>query len=163
MKLYEINQQYDTLKKYITDTDTSEDMFKEAFDQIEAAFEDKAENIVKLIKNIEGDVEAHKVEEKRISEKRKFMENHIGRLKKMLEESMVQMDKDDVKAGTFTLKIQKNPYSVEIEDESLIPEEYKTIEQVVKIDKKHIVDDYKVDQMMIPGVNVKQTESLRIK
>ena len=163
MKLYEINQQYDTLKKYITDTDTSEDMFKEAFDQIEAAFEDKAENIVKLIKNIEGDVEAHKVEEKRISEKRKFMENHIGRLKKMLEESMVQMDKDDVKAGTFTLKIQKNPYSVEIEDESLIPEEYKTIEQVVKIDKKHIVDDYKADQMMIPGVNVKQTESLRIK
>lgn len=163
MKLYEINQQYDTLKKYINDTDTSEEMFKEAFNEIEAAFEDKAENIVKLIKNIEGDVEAHKVEEKRIFDKRKFMENHVIRLKKMLEESMVQMDKNDVKAGTFTLKIQKNPYSVEIEDESLIPEAYKSIEQVIKIDKKHIVDDYKVDQMLIPGVKVQQTESLRIK
>ena len=163
MKLYEINQQYDTLKKYLNDIEADQDLFKQAFDEIDAALEDKAENIVKLIRNIEGDIETHKAEEKRISEKRRFMENHVGRLKSMLEESMKSMDKQDLKAGTFTLRIQKNPYSVEIEDESLIPDNYKTVEELVKVDKKHIIEDYKVDQMMIPGVLVKQTESLRIK
>ena len=160
MKLYEISQQYDVLKRYINDAEADEEMFQAAFNDIQGALEDKAENIVKLAKNLEGDIEAHRNEEKRLAEKRRFMENRVGRLKMMLQDAMCRMDKQSIKAGTFNLRIQKNPMSLEVIDEGLVPDEYKR--QRFEIDKKAILEAIK-EGREIAGAEARQTESLRIR
>ena len=160
MKLYEIKREYDVLTRYLEDNDLDKEAFKEAFRNIEGELTDKSENYVKFIKNLEGDVEAHKIEEKRISEKRKAMENKVARLKTSLYEVFKEMSVSHLKAGTFSLRIQANAPSVEILDERKIPEDYKSYD--VKIDKKGILDAIKAGAL-IEGAELKQTESLRIR
>lgn len=160
LKLYEIKQEYEVLTRYLDDNELDREMFKEAFKTIEGDLSEKSENYVKFIKNLEGDVEAHKIEEKRLNEKRKAMENKIARLKTSLYEVYKEMEIDHLKAGTFSLRIQNNAPSVEILDENLIPEAYKSFE--VKVDKKGILDALKAGET-IAGAELKQTESLRIR
>lgn len=65
------------------------------------------------------------------------------------------------KGQLFNLSIQKNPPSLNVEDEKLIPEEY-WIEQAPVLDKKAMLVALKAGEE-IPGVSIKQTESLRIR
>ena len=69
--------------------------------------------------------------------------------------------KTKFKGKLFSFNIQKNAPGVSILDEKLIPKEY-LIEQAPVIDKKAILNDLKNGED-IPGVEIKQTESLRIR
>src|SRR5699024_976008 len=98
------------------------------------AIEDKADGYAKVIRNIEAQAQAIKEEEKRLSNRRKSLENSIKRMKKSLEEVMIQHDKRRIKTDLFTFNIQDNPASVKVIDEDKIPKDY-LIEQAPKIDK----------------------------
>src|SRR5690606_9289213 len=101
--------------------------------------EDKLENIGKVIRNLEAEVNAYKEEEKRLADKRKSIENNIKNLKQYAEEALRVTGKRKVKAGLFTFSIQKNPPSVVINDEKLIPKQfYVPVEP--KLDKSTIRD-----------------------
>ncbi len=160
MNIYEIKREYEVLSQYLEDNDLDKESFKEAFLNIEGSLSDKCENYVKLIKNLEGDIEAHKGEEKRLSEKRKAMENKVLRLKQTIYEVLKDMKLESLKAGTFNLRIQNNAPSVDILDQEVIPEEYKSYE--VKLDKKGILEDLKLGKL-VAGAEIKQSESLRIR
>lgn len=160
MNIYEIKREYEVLTSYLEDNDLDKEIFKEAFLSIEGSLSDKCENYVKLIKNLEGDIEAHKGEEKRLNEKRKAMENKVIRLKQTIYEVLKEMKIESLKAGTFSLRIQANGPSVEIVSLDIIPEVYKSYE--MKLDKKGILEDLKLGKL-IEGAEIKQSESLRIR
>ena len=160
MKLYEIKREYEVLSQYLEDNDLDQAAFKEAFLNIEGSLSDKSENYAKLIKNIEGDIETYKGEEKRLHEKRKAMENKVLRLKTSVYEVFKEMKIESLKAGTFNLRIQTNAPSVDILDQDIIPELYKSYE--VKLDKKGILEDLKLGKL-VAGAEIKKTESLRIR
>lgn len=160
MNIYEIKREYEVLTSYLEDNDLDKEVFKEAFLSIEGSLSDKCENYVKLIKNLEGDIEAHKGEEKRLNEKRKAMENKVIRLKQTIYEVLKEMKIESLKAGTFSLRIQANGPSVEIVSLDIIPEVYKSYE--VKLDKKGILEDLKLGKL-IEGAEIRQSESLRIR
>lgn len=160
MNIYEIKREYEVLNQYLEDNDLDKEVFKEAFMSIEGSLSDKCENYVKLIKNLEGDIEAHKGEEKRLNEKRKAMENKVIRLKQTIYEVLKEMKIESLKAGTFSLRIQANGPSVEIVDLDIVPELYKSYE--MKLDKKGILEDLKLGKL-IEGAEIKQSESLRIR
>ena len=69
--------------------------------------------------------------------------------------------KTKFKAGVFNFAIQNNPPSVEIYDETLIPEQY-LVEQPAKIDKAGIKELLKQGEE-VPGAELKQTKGLRIR
>ena len=69
--------------------------------------------------------------------------------------------KNKFKGQLFSFSIQKNPPSLNVDDEKLIPEEY-WIEQAPVLDKKTLLAALKSGEE-IPGVSIKQTESLRIR
>ena len=121
----------------------------------------KAENIAKLIKTLEVDIAGFKEEEKRLSDRRKSLENRVKNLKEYLDGAMKLTSKTKFKGKLFSFNIQKNAPGVSILDEKLIPKEY-LIEQAPVIDKKAILNDLKNGED-IPGVEIKQTESLRIR
>jgi hypothetical protein len=70
------------------------------------------------------------------------------------------MEIDKIKTPLFTVSLQKNPPSVEIVNEDLIPEQFKKVTYTVA--KKDILEALKNGQV-IEGAEIKQTKSLRIR
>lgn len=160
MKLYELTQNYLNLLELLENPDVPKEVVEAALEEVEGSFDDKAENIVKLIKSIEADVKGYKEEETRLSTRRKTLENKVKGLKDYLEGSMIALDKKDIKGKIFTLAIKKNPPSVIIDDFNVLPMEYKKIEE--KEDKKKIKES--IDNgIEVPGARIEQKESLRIR
>ena len=66
------------------------------------------ESYAKVIKNLEADIDALKTEAKRLTDKRKVLENNIDRLKKAMFDSMKAVGKTKAGGQLFTVAIQKN-------------------------------------------------------
>lgn len=160
MKLYELTQNYLNLLDLLDNPEVPKEIIENALEEVEGTFEDKAENIVKLIRSVEAEVKAYKDEEDRLSTRRKTLENKVISLKGYLESSLKTIGKQEIKGKLFTLKIQKNAPSVVIDDVNTIPKKY--LEVVEKVDKKKIKEDLK-NGLEIPGVKLEATESLRIR
>lgn len=157
MNLYELSIAFQEVQNMELDPE----VMKDTLDSIEDAIENKAENIAKLIRNLESDVKAYKEEEERLKTKRQATENKVKWLKTYLEDNMKLTGKTKFKSGMFNFSIQKNPVSVNILDERIIPEEF-LIPQLPKIDKTALKDVLK-NGVEVPGVELKQTEGLRIR
>ena len=158
-KLYELATGYKNIEYHIElgeDTEELESVLNNLNDEIE----DKAENIAKLIKNYEADIEAFKTEEKRIAERRRTLENIVKRLKEYLFNNMKLTNKTKFKKGTFSFNIVKNPPSAEITNADIISSDYKVLTET--IDKKAILTDLKKGKD-VQGAILKQSESLRIR
>lgn len=157
MNLYELSQNY----LAVQEMDLDEDILRDTLDSIEETFEDKAENIAKLYRTVEAEEKAFEAEEKRFYAMKKTAANKKQFLKQYLEDNMRLIGKTKFKAGVFNFSIQNNPPSVDIYDETLIPEQY-LIEQPAKIDKAGIKELLKQGEE-VPGAKLKQTEGLRIR
>ena len=161
MKLYELTENYLNLQELLENEEIPKEMVTEALDNVGEELEAKAENIAKLIKTLEVDITGYKQEETRLSTKRKSLENRVKSLKEYLDNAMKVTGKTKFKGQLFSFSIQKNPPSVNVVDEKLIPEEY-FIPQEPTLDKKRLLTDIK-SGVEIPGAEIKQTESLRIR
>ncbi|KQB92140.1 hypothetical protein GEPA3_2920 [Geobacillus sp. PA-3] len=158
MKLYELAANYAEL------LNMAEEMESEALvDTLEAIRDEielKAENIAKLIRNLEADAKAIREEEKRLNEKRTAIENKVKRLKSYLVEQLEHAGIQKIKRPTITVYIQDNPPSVNVVDMSVIPAEF--LKQKVEVDKKSILERIKSGEQ-IPGVELKQEKGVRIR
>lgn len=157
MNLYELSLSF----QEVQNMDLDPEVMKDTLDSIEDAIENKAENIAKLIRNLESDVSAYKEEEDRLKTKRQATENKVKWLKTYLEDNMKLTGKTKFKSGMFNFAIQKNPASVNITDEKIIPEEF-LIQQPPKVDKTSLKEILKRG-IEVPGAELKQTEGLRIR
>ena len=157
MNLYELSLAFQEVQNMELDPE----VMKDTLDSIEDAIENKAENIAKLVRNLESDVSAYKEEEDRLKTKRQATENKVKWLKTYLEDNMKLTGKTKFKSGMFNFSIQKNPVSVNITNENILPEDY-LIPQPPKVDKTSLKEALK-NGIEVPGVELKQTEGLRIR
>ena len=157
MNLYELSQNY----LAVQDMDLDEDTLRDTLDSIEETFEDKAENIAKLIRTVEAEEKAFEAEEKRFNAMKKTAANKKQYLKQYLEFNMILTDKTKFKAGVFNFSIQNNPPSVVVFDEAALPEHY-FIKQPAKIDRAAIKEKLKMG-IEIPGAELKISRGLRIR
>lgn len=160
-KLYELTQCYKNLLDLIDNPEIPADIISNSLNEVEEDMNTKLENVAKVIKSIEVDAKGLKEEEKRLADRRKSLENRIINLKEYAESSMKAVGLTKIKGKVFTLGIQKNAPSIEIETENDIPTKY-FIPQEPKLDRKTLLKDMK-EGIEIPGVSVKQTECLRIR
>ena len=157
MNLYELSLAFQDVQNM----DLDPEVMKDTLDSVEDAIENKAENIAKLIRNLESDVSAYREEEERLKTKRQAAENKVKWLKTYLEDNMKLTGKTKFKSGMFNFSIQKNPASVNITDERILPEDY-LIQQPPKVDKTLLKEALK-NGVEVPGAELKQTEGLRIR
>ncbi len=120
MKLYEIS---DELLKVIE----AEEFDEESLNKLVISFEKKAGGIVSVNESMQTFIDHCKTEEKRIAAKRKAVENRGKSLMTYLKSCMESAGMMEMVVGTKTLKIQSNPPSVVIDDESLIDAKFFTI------------------------------------
>lgn len=109
--LREISEDFLELSSMILDDDVPEDVIQAITDTLEAKNEEfslKAENYAKILANIDDDIQANKREEKRLSDRRKILENRYSWLKENLMNSMKATGKTDFSSGSYKFKIVKN-------------------------------------------------------
>lgn len=142
---------------------TEEDKVK-IEEELTLLLQQKSENIIGFTKNIELTIEAMKSEEKRIADNRKSMENKLNKFKEYIQECMENADIKKVETTLGTISLAKSPISVEIVNEDVIPNKYKTQVITSKVDKKSIADDFKSTGELIDGVIIHtDKKNLRIK
>jgi septal ring factor EnvC (AmiA/AmiB activator) len=162
MRLYEIAAQYAELERLITDDETLAESLSDTLQALEDAFEAKAENVVKLIRNTEADIEALKTEEKRLSDRRKRLEAKRDRLKDYLTEQLNASGIEKVKTPLFTASLQRNSQpSLKIVNEQEIPQVF-WIPQPPVLDRKGIIE-YAKTADAVPGVELVYGKHLRIR
>lgn len=156
MQLYELTEIYLNLK----DMDIEEGDLNAALENIDDEIETKADNIAKVLRDFDGDIETLKSEEERLAKKRKAIENRQKQLKEYLQNAMLVLDKRKFKTDLFSFNIQKNAPSLKILDESKIPEDYYKIEK--KLNKNDLKEAVK-NGLFEDAAELVQTESLRIR
>lgn len=158
MKLYELNESFQNIQSLIEE---GQEGLEDTLESIELAIEEKLESVGKVIRNLEGEATKFKEEEKRLADRRRSLENNIKYLKQYAENSMLVTGDKKIKAGLFTFALQKNPPSVSVFNDVIVPKKY-YIPVDPKLDKTKIKEDLKNGES-IPGVELKQGESLRIR
>jgi hypothetical protein len=161
MQLYLLTENFRNLLELMDNPDVPVEVIEAALAELDGEIEDKADNIAKFIKSLEGEIEQIKAERQRLAALEKSKNNNIDRLKTYLYDQMKSINKTKFKTPLFSFGIQKNPPSVDILDESVIEEMY-LIPQPPKIDKAKMMEDLK-SGFKVDGVVIKQGESLRIK
>lgn len=161
-KLYELAEMYKNIWDLVEDDEIDLETLETALSQVEDNLETKAENMAKLIKGIDGDINTLKEEENRLAKKRRALENKQKNIKEYLEMQLKVMEIDKVKTPLFTVALQKNPPSVNIIDEDLIPEQFKKTVTTTSVVKKDLLDALKNGEV-IEGAEIKQGRSLRIR
>lgn len=156
MKLYELTEIYNNL----LDLDIEDVELEKHLENINDEIEVKAENIAKILKDLEKDEEGLKKEEERLYKKRKSIESRCDNLKKYLQENMIALNKKKFKTDLFSFNIQKNAPSLRIIDEGKIPEDYWIVDR--KINKNDLKQAVK-EGLLKDAAELVQTESLRIR
>lgn len=154
--LYELTGQFLDIYNMDLDDETKADTL-ESIDW-NSDYEEKVENYIKVIKNIESDVEARKAEIKRLTELNKADEKKKDHLKETLSTSMQLTGHERVDTPLFKVSFRKSQ-AVEV-DELVLPESYKVA--TWKPDKKRLKEDLK-NGLEIVGASLVERKNLSIR
>lgn len=155
MKLYDIAEIYENLENI-----DDEVAVAAAMDSVDAALEEKLESTAKVIRNLEAEADGLEAEEKRLKARKMAVRNRIADIKGYVQQNLEAMGKDKVTSGIFKWSIQANAPSVNILDESLIPDDYWKIERKpMKTEIKKAIEAGELTE----GVELVRTKSLRLR
>lgn len=158
MLLYELS----TLEAQILEQLESEDgIDKEVYDRLKLDEEEKIVSCARIYRQILSDAQVCKDEEKRLSERKKKLENSAQRLKDMMFEGMKITGTSKIRRPEFDIMIKKNPPSLQIDNEENIPNEY--FKNLAPVLDKTLLRNAVKSGLNLEGVQLVQTERLEIK
>ena len=160
MNLYTLTSNYSQVLDLI-DEGAEMMCLQDTLDSLTDAIEDKAENIAKIIKTIDAEATALKTEEKRLTDRRKSLENRSKGLKDYLQSNLETVGLKKLKGKLFSFNIQKNQASLNVTNKNLIPYNY-WIEQPAILNNQSIKQAL-TEGKKIEGASLRQSESLRIR
>lgn len=157
-KLYEITKDYIAMQN----EDMEPEQLADCLESIQGAIEEKGGNIVSLIQNWQGGVDAIDVQIKRLQAMKKATVSRQDKLKEYLRYNMVESGVTKIEHPLFKISIRKPTQKVEIVDLDLIPDEFIKVEVTEKPDLMAIKKQLKLGD--VAGVRlVDGTPSLTIK
>lgn len=107
-KMYELVGQYKALMDMAQDTDVDEQVILDTIEGIEGEIEVKADNYVKVIKQIEADEKAYMDEADRLANKAAVMRARSKRLKEILFMAMKETGIESIDANFCKIKVVNN-------------------------------------------------------
>ena len=158
MNIFEMTVAANQLYDLLTSGEIDEQTFNDTLQAM--GTEEKLESYCKVIRQLEADAEMLKAEKERIENKKKTVDNSVGRMKKAVIDFMKASGSTKSTAGTFTVALSTSK-ATKIVDESLIPKKY-FIKQEPKIDKKAILEMLK-SGAKVKGCELQINEGVRIK
>lgn len=132
-------------------------------DETGLALRDKVEGIGRWVFNLEGREEAIDKEIARLQVRKKATMGLYARLKGYVEEGMRVADIKKLEFNTFEAAIVKNPPSVTVQDEKVIPGQFMEIVTTHRVDKKKILAALKAGEEVKGAVLITDRTRLRLK
>ena len=164
LSLYNITNQFVELMDKAQDGELTEEEYNQLGEELAMELQNKSANIIGYIKNSESLINAIKDEEIRLEEMRKTGEKKLEKFKTYVLENMNKLGIIEIPTELGSLKVAKNPMSVEIINEDEIPIEFKKEVVRTSVDKTAIKEHFKSTGEIPAGVNIVTTNtSLRIK
>ena len=164
-KLYQITGEIVEAIELYNSVETDDELLtvEARLNGLQIRFEEKALLIAKHIINESGDLEAIETEIERLSKLKQSRESGVRRLKNYVLAQMLATNTPEIDGGTMKLKVRKNPPSVNVLDETKVPDTYKRTKTVIEIDKKAIMEAHKSSGIGVDGTEIKQGSRLEIK
>jgi hypothetical protein len=161
MTLYNLSGRFlDLYQMELEDQDSEIQAFDQLMQELKDYEGNKADGYGSLIKTLESEADAFSTEIKRMEAQKKARLNKVARLKVNLELYMATLKIDHIDGTLFKMVMQKNPPSLKIADENILPENfYKIVKSPDKVALKEAIKNGEV----IIGCSLEQTESVRIK
>ena len=132
----------------------------ELLNECKESFENKIAGVAEFIKRLTADRDAYKQEEDRLNKIKKSTEQKIDWLKNYIKDNMIKFGR--TKLETTSCKVTLgNTTAVNVLSIDDIPEEFKTIEQNVKVDKRAIAQAIK-EGLEVNGAELVENTSIRI-
>lgn len=164
LTLYNITNKFVDIIEKAQEGELTEAEYNELGEELALELQNKSTGIIAFARNTEQFIAALKGEEKRLAEVRKSAEIKLEHFKGYVKDNMERLGLDKIDTGLGTLSIAKNPMSVEIIEEELIPNEFKQEVITIKIDKTAIKEHYKETGEEINGIKIVEDKTnLRIK
>ena len=159
-KLYELTEQYDKLLNLGVDTETGElfddeTLFKAKLAEIQDAIEVKAENLGKVYLMLTAEAKQADDEIRRIEKIRNANRHNAQWIREYLLDQLQLAKIDSVEKPTIRINLRTNNPSVEVVDQSAIPEDYlRVIPAQYEADKVLILNHWKETKEAVPGANI---------
>lgn len=161
LRLYELSDDY---LRALEDLSEMDDLPPEAIaDTLEGlmgAWEDKALNVARYVRNLEAEATAIEEAKKRMDMRAKSTANKAARLRDYLKGELERTGLKP-KAPDLALRLQNNPPSVFLDDETKIPQDFKHAQVITTILKSEIAAAIKAGKD-IAGAHLVQTRRLVI-
>lgn len=123
--LYVITNNFMELMNKAEQGELTEEEYNKLGEEIALELQQKSTNIIGYYQNENALLEAIDTQIKRLQDFKKAKKNHIDNYKKYVKENMEKLGITKIETELGTLSIAKSPISVEVVNESEIPEEYK--------------------------------------
>lgn len=137
MKLYELTDRIQQIMDMYEVGEIDQETYEDMIEALDMDWNEKAENVIKAIRNYEATANAKKEESKRLAEAAKSEENKAKSMKEYLKKQMIALGMTRSQAGMFTMSIRGNggvaPLSVTASIDQL-PEEFKVYEPKINND-----------------------------
>ena len=145
-----------------TEDENIKELIKKSIDQLTLETNEKIENIIKYIKNLEAEAEALEKESKRLNDRKVRTLKKVDNLKGYLKDFTSSLESKKYHTGIFNISIRKNAAAVVVENEFLVPDEFCKTEIIRKVDKIALKEKLKSGEV-IEGVKLQRSESIIIK
>lgn len=168
---------YDISQDYLAVIDALEQLFDAHPDMDEASrisiiddnlaqigqdFDSKAFALAGYIQNLKLDHGNVKVLQERFTQRAKSLEKKISHLSDYLLSQMQTVNRPKLANAWLSLQVRTNPCRVVIEDDTLLSDDFKIRETVIKINKSAISEQLKAG-VVVPYAHLEQSQRLEIK
>jgi rRNA maturation protein Rpf1 len=168
MSLWQLTTEHQKLLSELYDHDTGEvnEIVQAKLNDLEPTIEKKCVSVTKYINHLEFELNELETMRQQIDERQSAYLKEIKRYRNYLEINMEKQGIKKVSCPYFTIKLSKNPYSVEIINEDLIPSHFMKTREIIrtetKPDKTAIKEHVLQDGEQVPGAYVHQKNKLEI-
>jgi len=162
LKLYELSDDYlEALEALAEIDDLPPEVIADTLEGLAGAWEDKALNVARYVRNLEAEAAAIEEAKRRMDARGKATANQAARLKSYLK---AELERTGLmpKAPDLALRLQNNPPSVVVDDPAKIPKAYLRTETVTTILKADIGAALKAGKR-VRGVHLEQSTRLAIR
>jgi hypothetical protein len=162
LTLYQITDRYQEALLLLSDPELPPEVINDTLDAIEGEFESKALAVAAFIGNLELEAAAVREVEERMTRRRKALEGRAESLREYLHFHMQRLNMQVVKSAEITVKIKRNPPRVVIDNEVLLPDDYKELELTLKV-RKQLVQKALGEGRTVPGAHLEASTRLDIR
>lgn len=164
MNLYKIATEYQNVLANICDTETGEinELALTNLNQLSEDIKSKGIALSSYIQNLDAERNAIAEAKKSMAEREGRLARKIDYLRDYLKDNMEKCDVTEIECPYFSLRIKKNPVSVDDFDPDQIPDQYKTVKQVVSVNKTKLKEDL-LAGIEVAGARLVQKTRLEIK